>query len=108
MSYCVGVGQVTNYNNGFGALPGNAVRSFVDGSACLTNCPACPVTVNIGNLPATVNRFETSSTIFANGIVPAGSHSTFDAGSKITLSPGFRANLNARLKIIINGCGGIQ
>ncbi len=108
MSYCVGAGQFTNFNNGFGTLPGNAVRSFVDGSACITNCPSCPATVSIGNLATGVNHFEVSNTIFANGLVPSGSYSTFDAGVRVTLSPGFRANNGSRLKIIINGCGGIR
>lgn len=108
MSYCVGTGQFVNYNNGFGNLPGTAVRNFVSGNACLANCPSCPSTVSIGNLPTGVNHFEVSNTIFANGIIPSGSYSTLDAGVKVTLSPGFRANAGARLKIIINGCGGIR
>lgn len=108
MSYCVGPGQVTNFNNGFGPLPGNAIRNFVSNSSCLANCPSCPSTVSIGNLPVGVNHFEVSNTIFANGLVPSGSYSTFDAGTRITLSPGFRANTGSRLKIIINGCGGIR
>lgn len=108
MSYCVGPGEVTNFNNGFGTLPGNAVRNFVDGATCIANCPSCLFTVSIGNLATGVNHFEVSNTIFANGLIPSGSYTTLDAGVKVTLSPGFRANGGARLKIIIDGCGGIR
>jgi hypothetical protein len=108
MSYCVGAGQFVNFNNGFGTLPGNAVRSFVDGSTCLVNCPACPATLTVGALGNGPNHFEASNTIFANGLLPATSISVFDAGSKVTLSPGFRVNNGAILKIINNGCGGIR
>lgn len=108
MSYCVGTGQSTNFNNGFGTQPGNVIRNFVDNNNCISNCPNCPSSITIGNTPVGVSHFEVSNTIIANGIVPAGSVSTFDAGTRITLSPGFRANNGAQLKVIINGCGGIR
>jgi len=43
MSYCTaGVGgNFINYRNGFGTLPGNAIRNFVDQSACILNCSDC-------------------------------------------------------------------
>ncbi len=43
MSYCTaGVGgNFINYNNGFGTLPGNAIRNFIDQSACILNCSDC-------------------------------------------------------------------
>jgi hypothetical protein len=43
MSYCSisGVGAFTNYNNGFGPLPGAAVRNFVDQSSCILTCVEC-------------------------------------------------------------------
>jgi hypothetical protein len=108
MSYCVGTGEITNFNNGFGPLPGNAIRSFVDASTCIANCPSCPASANVGNLGNGPNHFEVSNTIFANGLLPAASITTLDAGVRVTLSPGFRVNTGARLKVIINGCGGIQ
>ncbi len=41
MSYCTGGAMFINYNYGFGALPGNAIRNFVSQSACLLNCSDC-------------------------------------------------------------------
>lgn len=43
MSYCTaGVGgNIINYTNGFGRLPGNAIRNFIDQSACVLNCTDC-------------------------------------------------------------------
>lgn len=45
MSYCVtgagGGGGFVNFNNGFGTLPGNAVRSFVDNTAAIPVCQNC-------------------------------------------------------------------
>lgn len=43
MSYCTaGVGgNFIGYYNGFGKLPGNAVRNFIDQSACLLLCVDC-------------------------------------------------------------------
>lgn len=44
MSYCV-TGNTgsdfVNYNNGFGLLPGNAIRNFVEQSTCIMNCLDC-------------------------------------------------------------------
>jgi hypothetical protein len=108
MSYCVGTSQFVNFNNGFGALPGNAIRSFVDGSTCITNCPSCPSTLNITDIGDGPNHFEVSNTIFANGLIPATSTTTFDAGVRITLTDGFRVRQGARLKMIIEGCKGIR
>ena len=41
MSYCTAGTMFINYNNGFGRLPGNAIRNFVSQSACLLNCSDC-------------------------------------------------------------------
>ncbi len=41
MSYCVtstANGNFVNYYNGFGILPGNAIRNFVDQSPCILTC----------------------------------------------------------------------
>jgi len=47
MSYCVtgvgGGGGFVNFNNGFGPLPGAAIRNFVDNSTCIPDCAACLV-----------------------------------------------------------------
>ena len=43
MSYCVGGNgnNFANFNNGFGLLPGNALRNFVDQTPCIPNCLFC-------------------------------------------------------------------
>jgi hypothetical protein len=112
MSYCVGTGQSTSFNNGFGPLPGGAVRTFVDNSACLSNCPPCPATAAIDfslvYIPGTVYHYEVSNTITATGTILASEYATMDAGNKITLSPGFKAIAGAHVHIFVDGCGGIR
>ena len=49
MSYCVTStlnGNFVSYNNGFGRLPGNAIRNFVDQSACILLCVDCFGSIN--------------------------------------------------------------
>ena len=48
MSYCNGNVGV-DYYNGFGMLPGNAIRNFVDQSVCILNCIDCFGVRNINN-----------------------------------------------------------
>lgn len=108
MSYCINTGEYVNFNNGFGTIPGNTIRSFLDGHACVVNCPSCLVNQTIGGLGTGVHRFEVSNIITANGTLSSGSYVSMDAGSRITLSPGFRANGGSRVRLFINGCGGIR
>ena len=51
MSYCVSgnnTNQFVNFNNGFGTLPGNAVRAFVNQAVCIPDCLACLAWINPG------------------------------------------------------------
>lgn len=43
MSYCHlnAAGSFISYNNGFGLLPGNAIRNFVNQTLCIPGCLAC-------------------------------------------------------------------
>lgn len=41
MSYCFRGTSFINYNNGFGPLPGNVIRNFVDQNNCIVNCTEC-------------------------------------------------------------------
>ncbi len=42
MSYChLLTGSSIPYNNGFGTLPGNAIRNFVNNTPCIASCLAC-------------------------------------------------------------------
>lgn len=108
MSYCISNPLYINFNNGFGPKPGAAIRNFVSNNSCINNCPSCPGAISIGDIGTGINRFEASDIISANGLVPSGSFSVFDAGNKVVLSPGFRATDGSALKIFNNGCGGIQ
>jgi hypothetical protein len=48
MSYCHLVSGVgINFNNGFGPLPGDRIRSRVYNASCLTACNTCPTMVSI-------------------------------------------------------------
>jgi hypothetical protein len=108
MSYCIGTGELVNFNNGFGPKPGTLIRDFVSNNSCINNCPSCAVDALVGNLNTGANHVEVSNNITANGILPAGSFSVLDGGNKVTLSPGFKAVPGANLKVVNNGCGGIQ
>ena len=51
MSYCsiAGPGQFSYFYNGFGKLPGDAIRNFIDQSACILLCVDCFGSINKGN-----------------------------------------------------------
>ncbi len=53
MSYCIDSGHFINFNNGFGLLPGNTVRNFVDQNNCIPKCLDC----NYGN-PVMLNNAQ--------------------------------------------------
>lgn len=53
-------------------------------------------------------KFEANSTITSTGVVSSGGLVKYDAGTKITLSPGFRANNGSHFKAYIDGCGGVK
>lgn len=111
MSYCIGSGQYMNFNNGFGAKPGAVIRGFVDGNSCILNNTSCVFNNTIGAIPgAGTYLFEASNQLTANGIIN-GNSSTYvklDAGSRVVLSPGFKATNGSKVKVIIDGCGGIR
>ena len=111
MSYCLGPGQFMNFNNGFGILPGQAIRAFVDGNDCLTNCIGCFSDITVGSIPFQgVYQYEVTNQITANGIINGNSSTIvkMDAGVKIRLVPGFKATKGGKVKIFIDGCGGIR
>lgn len=53
-------------------------------------------------------KYEANSTIVSTGVVSSGGLVKYDAGTKITLSPGFRANNGSYFKAYIDGCGGVK
>ncbi len=55
-----------------------------------------------------LKKFEANNTITATVQLLTGSRMKLDAGTKITLSPGFRANNGSKLEAYIEGCGGVR
>jgi hypothetical protein len=52
MSYCVSSAtSFVSFNAGFGTLPGNAVRNFVDETVCIPDCTTCTVSLNTRDTP---------------------------------------------------------
>jgi hypothetical protein len=52
MSYCVSSAtSFVSFNAGFGTLPGNAVRNFVDETVCIPDCTTCTVSLKLGDVP---------------------------------------------------------
>ncbi len=85
MSYCVSsnaASDFVNFNNGFGLLPGNAIRAFVAQATCIPSCLAClvlqPNPINDTNAfnhlspPAWLKK-EEETTVWLRGAGPAAS-----------------------------------
>jgi hypothetical protein len=107
MSYCIGTGQVMNFNNGFGPLPGAAIRNFVNNNTCIANCFVCIANTTVGNIGLGYTEVEVSNQITANGIVAGGvTKVKLDAAHSIILAPGFRAPSGSKVNAFIDGCGG--
>jgi Metallo-peptidase family M12 len=111
MSYCIGPGEFMNFNNGFGPQPGAVIRGFADGNDCLTNCISCVSNLIVGAIPFQgVYQYEASNQVTANGTIN-GNPSTIvklDGGIRVRLLPGFKALQGGKVKIFIDGCGGIR
>jgi hypothetical protein len=111
MSYCIFPNQFVNFNNGFGPLPGQAIRAFVDGNDCLTNCVGCFSSISLGAIPFQgVYQYEVTNQITANGVINGNSATIvkIDAGVKVLLVNGFKATQGSKVKIFIDGCGGVR
>jgi hypothetical protein len=63
MSYCHLLGGVgINFNNGFGALPGQAIRDFVTASPCMATCQ---MTIEFTKLDASCGQNNGTATVSA-------------------------------------------
>lgn len=60
MSYCHLTSAGINFNNGFGTLPGNRIRSVVGVAACLGSCR---MTIDITKLDASCNQNNGTATV---------------------------------------------
>jgi hypothetical protein len=82
MSYCNSAPAFINYNNGFGALPGNTVRTFIANNQCIPLCINCPG--NTGSLqgnPPGSEQFLTKAALPA-GIKMSHSNATVSVDNK--------------------------
>ena len=74
-------------------------------------CPNnCFIDYNLTfNLPAnSVKKYEATNSITSSAIINNSSFVKYDAGSVITLSPGFVATVGCNYRAFIEGCGGNQ
>jgi hypothetical protein len=55
-----------------------------------------------------MRKFEVNGTIISSAIITGSSNIKYDAGTKITLSPGFRVSPGTKFKAYIEGCGGVK
>jgi hypothetical protein len=53
-------------------------------------------------------KFEVNNTITATVQIFNGANVKLDAGTRVTLSPGFRANDGSKVQVYIEGCGGVR
>lgn len=61
MSYCHLLGAVgINFNNGFGPLPGQAIRDFVSSSSCIGTCK---MTIDLSKIDASCGQNNGSATV---------------------------------------------
>ena len=111
MSYCCTNPAITvDWNAGFGPQPGNTIRNYINASACVGNgTTVCDSSLYLqGSITnSDYTRFEVSNQITSITNVASNANVIFDAGKSIFLKPGFIANAGAKLRVLIEGCGGI-
>ncbi len=111
MSYCFDRPDIgLNFLAGFGPLPGNVIRTFVNNANCLSNCTTCQANVPVGSLSnAGFQHYEAAVQVTANGTI-SGSNTfiKLDGGVKVVLKPGFKALAGSKVQAYIDGCAGIR
>ena len=111
MSYCVNGAESTSFNNGFGTLPGDAIRNFVDGNSCLTLCPYClgsEIDLNEITVPQIVYNYENNAEFEATGILQPSEMAVLDAMDKVKLKAPLKIEQGATFKVFNDGCSGIR
>ncbi len=110
MSYCHLTAIGINFNNGFGMLPGDQIRSWITANVCITDCVSCSLFENVGTITQPgFYHFEAFAEITANGSVPVSNTLIkLDASQKVRLLPGFKAGAGSKVQVYIDGCGGIR
>lgn len=82
MSYCHLLSTGINLNNGFGPLPGQAIRDFVSSAACFGNCR---MTIVVNKQDASCNQNNGSATITATNATGALTYSWSNGQTGATL-----------------------
>ena len=111
MSYCCINSSINiDFNAGFGPQPGNTIRSYINGSACIGNgTTVCDSSLYLqGSITnSDYTRFEVSNQIISVTNVASNANVLFDAGKTIFLKPGFIGNAGSIVRVLIEGCGGL-
>lgn len=69
MSYCHLLGGIgINFNNGFGPLPGQAIRDFITASSCLATCQ---MTIELTKQDASCGQYNGTATVTASNATGA-------------------------------------
>ncbi len=108
MSYCYLQSVGINLALGFGEQPGDAIRSRYYGATCLVSCDTtCVEDRTISAVFSEgVKDIEAGNSITSTSAVYPGVGLDFDAGTVITLQPGFRAYSGSNFNAFIDGCAG--
>ena len=105
MSYChtlSGVG--IKFSLGFGPQPTAVITNYVNSSACLSSCIACPTSLTITtNVTSGQDIKQAENTIVATNTINSGTTAIYHAPS-VTLRPSFNAKAGSTVRIYTDGC----
>jgi hypothetical protein len=71
---------------------------------CPVNCPSS-INLSATAVSGTLKKHEATNFINSTAVNNSGTQIKYDAGTKITLSPGFRASTGSKFRAYIDGCG---
>lgn len=66
------------------------------------------LTLNATNGNNFLKKYEVNNTIISSSLIYPGANIKYDAGTKVTLSPGFKAFQGSKVNVYIEGCGGVR
>lgn len=92
MSYCTAFNGI-NFNNGFGAQPGDLIRNAIKLSTCLETCQTCQVNNTINTVTTTSKFIQVSNNITANSTINENLNINFRAND-VLFQSGFNIKSN--------------
>ncbi|WP_298515962.1 zinc-dependent metalloprotease [uncultured Kordia sp.] len=104
MSYCHLQATGINFNEGFGAQPGNVIRSFVQNASCLEICCLNYLTIT-NNVNSSLDNEEAEIGITARNYISNNAIADYHAGQQVLMTHGFFVE-NANFRGHIEGCTG--